>query len=93
MRHQMHLRSFLLALTVLGAAAAARSAEGATSGYAAFREIFEELVETNTTLSAGSCTLAAERMATRLKAAGLPEHDIHIVINDQEKMPSVLHLC
>ena len=79
MRHQMHLHTLLLSLTLLGAAAAARSAEGATSGYAAFREIFEELVETNTTLSAGSCTLAAERMATRLKAAGLPEHDIHIV--------------
>ena len=36
---------------------------------AAFRELYEELVETNTTLSSGSCTLAAERMAARLKAA------------------------
>jgi len=32
--------------------------------------LYKELVETNTTLSAGSCTLAAERMAARLKAAG-----------------------
>jgi acetylornithine deacetylase/succinyl-diaminopimelate desuccinylase-like protein len=37
----------------------------------AFREIYKELVETNTTLSSGSCTLAAERMAARLKAAGI----------------------
>jgi acetylornithine deacetylase/succinyl-diaminopimelate desuccinylase-like protein len=39
----------------------------------AFRALYEELVETNTTLSAGSCTLAAERMAARLKAAGFGE--------------------
>lgn len=42
----------------------------------AFRELYEELVETNTTLSSGSCTLAAERMAARLKAAGLLDHQI-----------------
>ena len=38
-----------------------------------FRALYKELVETNTTLSSGSCTLAAERMAARLKAAGLPD--------------------
>ena len=43
---------------------------------AAFRELYEELVETNTTLSSGSCTLAAERMAARLKVAGLPDGQI-----------------
>lgn len=39
----------------------------------AFRELYKELVETNTTLSSGSCTLAAERMAARLKAAGFAD--------------------
>ena len=39
----------------------------------AFRELVRELVETNTTLSAGSCTEAAEMMAGRLQAAGLPD--------------------
>jgi acetylornithine deacetylase/succinyl-diaminopimelate desuccinylase-like protein len=43
---------------------------------AAFREIFKELVETNTTLSSGSCTLAAERMAARLKAAGFTDRQL-----------------
>lgn len=43
-----------------------------------FREIYKELVETNTSLSAGSCTLAAERMAGRLKAAGFPDRDLHL---------------
>ena len=43
-----------------------------------FRELYKELVETNTTLSAGSCTLAAERMAARLKAAGFADSDLHL---------------
>jgi len=45
----------------------------------AFRDLFHELVETNTTLSAGDCTLAAQRMAARLRAAGLPETDMQII--------------
>jgi acetylornithine deacetylase/succinyl-diaminopimelate desuccinylase-like protein len=47
------------------------------AGEQRFRELYKELVETNTTLSAGSCTLAAERMAARLKAAGFPDGDLH----------------
>jgi acetylornithine deacetylase/succinyl-diaminopimelate desuccinylase-like protein len=45
---------------------------------AKFREIYKELVETNTSYSAGSCTLAAERMAARLKAAGFASKDINV---------------
>ena len=41
-----------------------------------YRALYKELVETNTTLSSGSCTLAAERMAARLREAGLPESQI-----------------
>jgi acetylornithine deacetylase/succinyl-diaminopimelate desuccinylase-like protein len=41
-----------------------------------FRALYKELVETNTTLSSGSCTLAAERMAAHLKAAGFATQDI-----------------
>ncbi len=44
----------------------------------AFRELFRELIETNTSHSIGSCTLAAERMAARLRAAGYPESDLHL---------------
>ena len=43
-----------------------------------FRGLYKELVETNTTLSAGSCTLASERMAARLQAAGIPAANIHL---------------
>src|SRR5450755_409123 len=42
----------------------------------AFLALYKELVETNTTLSAGSCTLAAERMAAHLKSAGYTDTDV-----------------
>jgi acetylornithine deacetylase/succinyl-diaminopimelate desuccinylase-like protein len=42
-----------------------------------FRELYKELIETNTALSNGSCTLAAERMASRLKAAGFTDGELH----------------
>jgi len=45
----------------------------------AFRALYEELVETNTTLSEGSCTLAAQRMAARLTAAGYPDADVRVL--------------
>lgn len=41
-----------------------------------FRELYRELVETNTTLSSGSCTLASERMAARLKSAGFADSQL-----------------
>jgi acetylornithine deacetylase/succinyl-diaminopimelate desuccinylase-like protein len=41
-----------------------------------FLALYKELVETNTTLSAGSCTLAAERVAAHLKSAGYEDKDI-----------------
>lgn len=44
----------------------------------AFRALYKELVETNTTASVGNCTLAAEKMASRMKAAGFPAGDLTI---------------
>lgn len=43
-----------------------------------FRALYKELVETNTTLSSGSCTLAAERMAEHLKKAGFSANDVKL---------------
>jgi acetylornithine deacetylase/succinyl-diaminopimelate desuccinylase-like protein len=41
-----------------------------------FLALYKELVETNTTVTTGSCTLAAERIAAHLKAAGYADKDI-----------------
>ncbi|WP_420145981.1 M20/M25/M40 family metallo-hydrolase [Sphingobium sp.] len=45
----------------------------------AFRALYKELVETDSSWPDGSCTLAAERMGARLKAAGYADADIAIV--------------
>ena len=55
-------------------------APGSRPGEAAFRELYKELIEINTTLSSGSCTAAAEAMGARLKAAGLAAGDIQILV-------------
>jgi acetylornithine deacetylase/succinyl-diaminopimelate desuccinylase-like protein len=62
---------FLVLAFNLGAAAAT------SPGEASFRDLYKELIETNTALSNGNCTLAAERMAARLRAAGFPDSDLH----------------
>jgi acetylornithine deacetylase/succinyl-diaminopimelate desuccinylase-like protein len=51
-------------------------------GLQRFRGIYKELIETNTTLSIGDCTLAAKRMAARLKAAGYPDEDVRLFVPD-----------
>jgi acetylornithine deacetylase/succinyl-diaminopimelate desuccinylase-like protein len=72
------MKCLLAAIAALAAFSAhAVPPQDTPAGEQRFRELYKELVETNTTLSAGSCTLAAERMAARLKAAGFPDSDLH----------------
>lgn len=51
----------------------------ARAGEAEFIELYRELVEINTTLSAGSCTQASEAMKAHLLRAGFPERDLHVI--------------
>ena len=60
------------ALLAAIAGAAVAQTGGLRPDQTEFRGLYKELVETNTTVSTGSCTLAAERMAARLSAAGIP---------------------
>ena len=57
------------------AAPGARAQEPAQTNQEA-RAIFKQLVEINTTESAGNVTAAAEAMAARLREAGFPEKDV-----------------
>jgi acetylornithine deacetylase/succinyl-diaminopimelate desuccinylase-like protein len=56
---------------------------GSTSGLLAHeqlaRDLLRELVEIDTTHSNGDNTAAAEAMAARLRAAGFPDEDIHVL--------------
>ncbi len=51
----------------------------ARAGEAEFIGLYRELVEIDTTLSAGSCTEASEAMKAHLVKAGFPEGDLHVL--------------
>ncbi|HET7064901.1 MAG TPA: M20/M25/M40 family metallo-hydrolase [Rudaea sp.] len=57
----------------------ARAASGSSADESAFRALYKELVEINTTRSVGNCTQAAEAMRKHLLAAGIPEADTQIL--------------
>jgi len=79
MKHRLPLlaAAWLVQLAIYQPAAAAND-----DGWTRFRETYRELVETNTTLSAGDCTLAAQRMQARLKSAGYPDSDMRLFVPD-----------
>ncbi|WP_419814584.1 M20/M25/M40 family metallo-hydrolase [Glacieibacterium sp.] len=65
--------SGVAAILVAGTGAQAQNAH---PGEPAFRDLYKQLVETNTTHSTGSCTQAAAQIASRLKAAGYLDSDL-----------------
>src|ERR1700732_2270127 len=84
-------RSVAISLSVLAAVCAGQSADlcaGQASSIAspprpgeqAFRDLYKELIEINTTLSVGSCTAAANAMKAHLVRAGYPENDLNLVV-------------
>jgi len=76
----MKLRvSVLLSAALICLAAAAGKAETPAPDETAFRDLYKQLVEINTTRSVGSCTQAAEAMRARLIAAGIPATDTQIL--------------
>ena len=72
----MNLRFAISTLLILGTSAAAPLDE-ATRHLA--RDIFQQLIEINTTDSVGSTTVAAEAMAKRLFAAGFAAEDVKVL--------------
>jgi acetylornithine deacetylase/succinyl-diaminopimelate desuccinylase-like protein len=76
------MRRMLAGLMGLAMAAPiAAQAQALRPDQEAFRSIYKELVETNTSLSVGSCTEAAAKMAVRLKAAGFADADLHQIVD------------
>ena len=58
--------------------AMARATDELTPKQKQFRDIYKELIEINTTDSVGDTKKAAEAMAARLKAGGIPAADIRV---------------
>src|SRR5215510_5578785 len=71
--------AFLSAAFALSAALAQTGPAGLSDGQRLAREIFQQLIEINTTDSVGDCTAAANAMAGRLKSAGFPEEDLKVL--------------
>jgi len=65
----------LLGLALTSTTALAQSAP-LSPQKAELRAIFKEMVETDTSITTGSCTLAAERVAARMKAAGFKDDQL-----------------
>jgi acetylornithine deacetylase/succinyl-diaminopimelate desuccinylase-like protein len=55
-------------------------AQALTPDQKELRSIYQELVEINTTSSAGSCTTAAQAMSARLKQAGFTEAEMQLIV-------------
>ena len=75
----------LPALSAQGTLTASRqtaASKQARAGETEFRALYKELVEINTTLSAGSCTDAANAMKARLLAAGFQDEEARVVVPD-----------
>jgi len=68
-----------VALTLATASSAVVAAPSGDPTEPAFRALYKELVETNTTRSVGNCTQAAEAMRRHLLDAGIPEADTQVI--------------
>jgi acetylornithine deacetylase/succinyl-diaminopimelate desuccinylase-like protein len=75
----------LAAIFVFGAFSGAQAADTRSPEQAAFVDIYRELVEIDTTDSAGDSVRAAEAMAARLRAGGFPAQDIQVLSSGPRK--------
>ena len=73
--------ALIAALLVTTSGHAATPDAQARGDEGAFRALYKELVETDSSWPDGSCTVAAERMGARLKAAGYGDSDVSIIVD------------
>ncbi|HQN52044.1 MAG TPA: M20/M25/M40 family metallo-hydrolase, partial [Phenylobacterium sp.] len=71
---------FATVAAALAVAMAPLAAQAAPADEAAFRAIFKEMVETDTSAATGDCTLLANRIATRMQAAGFPAANMRLIV-------------
>ncbi len=79
------MRYGILAAVALATLTCAQAAETPAPDLALFRDIYQELVEINTTASVGDTVRAAEAMAARLRAGGIPAEDIRVLASAPRK--------
>jgi len=91
------MRTALLALTLgaLAVSGASAQQQHLRPDQTAFRGLYQELVNIDTSMATGSCTRAAEAMATRLRAAGYSDADMRVIVPENApndgNLVAVLH--
>jgi acetylornithine deacetylase/succinyl-diaminopimelate desuccinylase-like protein len=88
--HKLH--QLIVAVPILIASAAVAAAQAPSPASQAFRDIYKELVEIDTTDATGDTLRAAEAMAARLKAAGFPAGDVQVISTGARKGNMVARL-
>lgn len=76
------MRATLLSLVITLLCAVSASAQTEADDRQAFRGIYRELVEIDSSPTTGSCTRAAEAMLVHLRAAGYSEQDARVIVPD-----------
>ena len=61
---------------------AAEAQTQAQPGEAAFRAMFKEMIETDTSAASGDCTVLANKIAARMQAAGFPAKNLKVMVPD-----------
>ena len=89
----MTVKSLVISTLLMGTALACGAARAEPAGdEALFRAIYKELVEINTTESAGDTLVAATAMAKRLTDAGFPAADVQVLSSGPRKGDMVARL-
>jgi acetylornithine deacetylase/succinyl-diaminopimelate desuccinylase-like protein len=88
--HRLQSLALAALLTLLPALSLRAQTNAATRQLA--RDIFQQLIEINTTDSSGSVTEAAQAMAERLRSAGFPEKDVVVLGPSARKANMVARL-
>jgi acetylornithine deacetylase/succinyl-diaminopimelate desuccinylase-like protein len=76
------MTSFRLVAAALVAAGLATPMKAEPAGWPAFRAMFQEMVETDSSYATGDCTALVEKTAARMKAAGFPAENLHLFVPD-----------
>ncbi|MBN8818818.1 MAG: M20/M25/M40 family metallo-hydrolase [Sphingomonas sp.] len=59
-------------------------------GEAAFRSLFKEMVEIDSSMESGSCTPVIDKLVARMKAAGYPADNLHVFVPPSDAKAGIL---
>ena len=76
----MGVSKWMLAASLMAMVVDAATAQQLRPDQSAFRELYAELVNTNTAYSNGSCTIAANQLAKRMHDAGFTKGEARVIV-------------